>query len=253
MGLVDEKMKQELGLSIDSGVRISGVLPGMGADVAGLKSDDVIFSINERELKTFQDFEKAIRGKIAGDVVEVVLYRGSEKLNMPMTLTGRQAPALPATAQILAEEATKVYKAIDAELDAIFEGVSEEQADARPEPDEWSAKETLAHLIYTERWLHIAISCFLDNQHTGGFYNDLGQLAAMADAYTLEALIAEIKLCEVITVATVAALPESFMADKRRLLQLVQNVNEHGFALHTRSHFPQIEAALEAARISTRE
>jgi len=244
-GLVDEKMIEELGLPVETGAKISDVVAGMGAEAAGLQGDDVIFSIGGHELKIFPDFGLVMAGRKAGDVVEVVFYRGGEKHTVDMELSGRPKPELPASAKDLAERTANVYEQVNKELDALFEGVSDEVASVRPGEEEWSAKEVLAHLIYSERWLHLAITCFIGNYRTGGFSNDLGMHAAIANAYPLDELIAELKRCEAITVAAIEALPEEFVADKRRLMILTANVDEQGFALHTRSHFPQIEAALD--------
>ncbi len=249
-GLVDDEMIEELGLPVKSGAKISDVVAGMGAEACGLQGDDVIFSIGGHELNIFPDFGLALAGRKAGDVVEVVFYRGGEKHTVDMELSGRPKPELPGSGDELAERTAKVYEAVNQELDALFEGITDEQASARPSEEEWSAKEVLAHLIYSERWLHLAITCFIGNYRTGGFSNDLGMHAAIANAYPLAELIAELKRCEAITVAAIKALPEDFVADKRRLMALTANVDEQGFALHTRSHFSQIKAALEAAKNS---
>ncbi len=246
--MVDEKLVKELDLPVETGAKISDVVAGMGAEAAGLQGDDVIFSIGGHELKTFPDFSLALADKKAGDVVEVIFYRAGEEQTVDMELSGRPKPELSASAKNLAERTARVYEQVNKELDGLFEGVSDEEASLRPGKEEWSAKEVLAHLIYSERWLHLAITCFIGNFRTGGFSNDLGMHAAIASAYSLDELIAELKRCEAITVAAIEALPEEFVADKRRLMILVSNVDEQGFALHTRGHFPQIEAALKAAR-----
>ncbi len=249
-GLVDDKMIAELGLPVETGAKISDVVAGMGAEACGLQGDDVIFSIGGHELKVFPDFSLAMAGKKAGDVVEVVFYRGSEKHTVDMKLSGRPKPELPGSAKELAERTAKVYEGVNLELDALFEGITDEQASARPGEEEWSAKEVLSHLIYSERWLHLAITCYIGNYRTGGFSNDLGMHAAIANTYPLDELIDELKRCEAITVAAIEALPEEFVADKRRLMILTGNVDEQGFALHTRGHFQQIEAALNAVKHS---
>jgi len=246
--LVDEKMIEGLGLSVETGIKISDVVAGMGAEAAGLKGNDILFSIGGHELKIYPDFGLAMAGKKAGDIAKVVFYRGAEKHTVDMQLSGRPKPELPSSAKELAERTGKIYEQVNKELDVLFEGVSEERASRRPAPEEWNAKEVLAHLIYSERWLHLAITCFIGNYRTGGFSNDLGLHAAIANSYPLEELIAEFKRCEAITVAAIEALPEEFVADKRRLMILAANVDEQGFALHTRGHFTQIQAALEAAQ-----
>lgn len=245
---VDEKMIEELNLPVETGHKIADVIPDMGAKAAGLQGNDVIHSINGHALKSFPDFRQALSGIIAGDKVEVVFYRGSEKHTVQMELSGRPKPVIPKTAAELSKNAAKVYQEVNEELEAIFDGVSDEEAAKRPAPEEWSAKEVLAHLIYSERWLHLAITCHTGNQRSGGFSNDQGMHAAIANAYSLKELITELKLCVNITIAALEALPESFIADKRRVTVLANYVDQQGFALHTRSHFDQIKTALEAAK-----
>jgi uncharacterized protein YndB with AHSA1/START domain len=245
---VDEKMAEELNLPVKIGCKISDALDGMGAKAAGLQGNDVLYSINGHELKAFSDFRPALSGIIAGDKVEVVFYRAAEKHSVQMELSGRPKPTVPKTAAELAENAAKVYQQVDKELDAIFAGISEEQAATRPSPEEWSAKEVLAHLIYSERWMHLAITCHTGNLRSGGFSNDLGMHAAIANAYSLDELIAELKRCGAITIEALKALPDDFVADKRRVTVLATYVAEQGFALHTHSHLNQVKAALETEK-----
>ncbi len=249
-GMVDEAMVEDLGLPVETGARISDVVAGMGAEAAGLQGNDVIYSIGGHKLKIFPDFGLAMSGKKAGDIVEVVYYRDGERFTTDMKLSGRPKPELPKSATELADRTAKVYETVNQELDQLFEGATDEMASTRPGDDEWSPKEVIAHLIYTERWIHLAITCYIGNFRTGGFSNDLGMHAAIAEAYPLNELIAEFKRCEEITVAAIRALPEEFVTDKRRLMILTANVDEQGISIHTRDHFSQIKAALEAAKNS---
>jgi uncharacterized protein YndB with AHSA1/START domain len=243
--VVDEKIAAELGLPINTGIQISGVVPNMGAESAGLQPDDVIFSLNGHELKTFPDFAIALGGIKAGDIVEVVLFRQGEKHSIDMELSRRATPDIPESSADLAEKVGQSYTEIDTELAGVFEGVTAEAASFSPASESWSAKETLVHLLYTERWLHLAISCAVSSQRSGGFANEYQLIAAMAEAYTLEGLLATLKQSEKVTVASLAALPETFIADKRKFIGFVSGIGQ-GFAQHTRSHIPQIQEALEA-------
>jgi hypothetical protein len=92
----------------------------------------------------------------------------------------------------------------------------------------------------------LAISCAVNAQRTGGFANQLEMLAALAEAYTYEALLEEIKQSEKVTVNSLKALPDDFVADKRQFLGLVTSMGWVGD--HIRSHFDQIKAALEAGK-----
>jgi hypothetical protein len=207
----------------------------------------VIVSLNEHELKSYPDFAAAIKDCKAGDTVDVVFYREGKKHTIEMELSRRQVPKTPANAVELGEGIAKIYAEVAAEREALFEGVSEEEAAAQPAEGEWSAKETLVHLLYTERWLHLAISCFVSGQRAGGFANQLELIAAMADTYTLGELLLELKRSEQVTVASIKALPDDFVADKRKFLGFAYGSGQ-GFALHSRLHFEQIKAAIETAR-----
>ena len=244
---VDADAVAQLSLPLDYGITLAGVVEGLGAEAAGLQKDDILVSLNRHALKGFQDFALALRDCKAGDIVEVIYYRQGEEHTVPMTLSHRPIPEMPESAAALAEATAKVYAEVAAERAALFVGVSEAQAAARPATKEWSAKETLVHLLYTERWLHLAISCAVSGQRAGGFVNQLELIAAMADTYPLEALLAELDRSEQVTVASLKALPADFVADRRQFLGLANSLGQ-GFALHTRAHFDQIKAALEAAK-----
>jgi uncharacterized protein YndB with AHSA1/START domain len=243
--LIDTDKAAEKGLPVDYGIFLSGTLDGMGAEAAGLQKNDILISLNQKELKTYQDFAPALVGTKAGDVVEVIFYREGEKHVVQMELSRRQIPEAPNSAVEMGNAVAKIYEEVAAEREALFEGVSESQAAARPGPEAWSAKETLVHLLYTERWLHLAISCAVSGQRTGGFANQLELIAAMADTYPLEELLSELRRSEQVTVASLIALPDDFVADKRQFLGLSNSIQF--IAQHTRDHFDQIKEAIEAA------
>jgi len=246
---IDDEMAEKLGLPVNTGIQIGGVVDNLGAEAAGLQANDILFSFNDHELKSFTDFATAMAGKKAGDVVNVTFYRDGEKQQVDMTLSQRPNPDIPETAKALADQVSQSYDEIDSEIEAVFEGVADKVASIRPEPEEWSAKETLVHLLYTERWLHLAISCAVTEQRTGGFANQLELIKAMADCYTLRELLDELKLSEKITVKSLAALPDDFIADKRKFSGYVSSFGQ-GFAQHSRSHIDQIKAAIQSARSS---
>jgi uncharacterized protein YndB with AHSA1/START domain len=245
--LVDGEIAAKQKLPVSFGVILQGTVPGLGAEAAGLQRDDIVTSLNKHELKTYQDFTPALANCKAGDVVEVIFYREGKKHTISMELSRRQVPDTPASAVELGEAAAKIYAEVAAEREAIFEGVSEEEAAARPGKDEWSAKEVLVHLLYTERWLHLSISCRVSGQRSGGFVNQLELIAAIANTYTLAELLFELKRSEQVTVASIKALPDDFVTDKRKFLGFAYGPGQ-GFAIHTRLHYDQIKAAIEAAR-----
>jgi uncharacterized protein YndB with AHSA1/START domain len=249
-GQLDADQAKRRGAPVEKGVWISGTVPGSGAEAAGLQADDVIVEVAGTAIEGFSSFAPAVKPYKADDEVEMVFYRGSEKKSLPVKLSRRPFPEIPPTAKELAKEVEKSYKELDKEVEEIFKGVSEEEATRRPTPEEWSAKETLAHLLYTERWAFLAISTSIGGQRVPGFYNDFGQITALANAYpTVADLIAEIKHNENLTVATLASLPDEFVARKISYYNLANTfLPSLGLPQHTRSHYTQMQEAIRIAR-----
>jgi S1-C subfamily serine protease len=62
------------------GLRISGASPGSPAEKAGFIADDILTSIDDKEVKNLHDFTFALREKNPGDEVMVKFLRnGAEK------------------------------------------------------------------------------------------------------------------------------------------------------------------------------
>jgi len=107
--LIDEDKAADLGLPLPYGIVLGGVVEGMGAEAVGLQKDDVIVSLNQRDLKGYQDFAPALGGCKAGDEVEVIFYRGGDEHTVQMELSRRQVPETPKSAVELGETVAKIY------------------------------------------------------------------------------------------------------------------------------------------------
>jgi uncharacterized protein YndB with AHSA1/START domain len=249
---LDTEAAAKLGVPVKQGIRIGGTVPGMGAEAAGLKADDVVVSIGKTKLTHFPHISLALQQHHAGDAVPVTFYRGAEKLTLPMTLSRRPLPPLPATGAELAEVARKIYEADDAAIAQVFEGVSEEEAGKRPDPKEWSAKEVLTHLIVSERGTQDGISWMLTDSEPwfDDFDNDLDARprALLSLHPTVGALLNELKRCEAETLALLAALPPEFIARKRNYWRLCLGTLQP--PTHVQTHLEQMRAAIEAAQKS---
>ena len=186
----------------------------------------------------------------AGDRVPVDFYRGSEKKTVSMELSRRPLPDVPPTAQALADTVRKIYDQVDAELAQCFEGVPDEAASYRPGLEEWSAKETVAHLIIGERDTHGWIAELIDGAerwYDSFSGNNLARTRAVVAGHpSVPALLDELKRCEVETVALLAALPPEFVTRKGSYWRLAHNIVQS--ADHPREHMGQIRAAIAAAR-----
>jgi len=194
----------------------------------------------------------ALQSRRAGDKVAVVFYRVGEKKTVTMELSRRPLPEIPSTAQELAEAIRKIQIELDAGLARCFEGVSEAEALRQPAPGEWSAKETVAHFIISERETHAWIADLIsgDERWSDSFENPTAVPArigaVVAASPTIPALLEKLKRNEAETVAMLAALPAEFVARKRSYWRLSRDLLQASD--HARVHLSQIRAAIEAAR-----
>ena len=241
----------KLGVPVLQGSRLDEVSLGMGAFAAGLCKNDVIGEMNGKPITNdFGSFISALEGKKGGDRVEVVFYRGPEKKIVSMELTKRPIPDMSWDPGELAGMVRNKYEDTLGRLEACFEKVSEPDADLQPAPGEWSAKQTLAHLIQTERiWI-----ANLDDS-VGGYErlsddwggNLLSHINATVTAFgTYPKMLEELRCLSVEMVAFLGSLPMTFVERKASYVQNALQVLE--MESHTSSHIDQINTALKAAK-----
>lgn len=70
---------------------ITAVEPDGPADLAGVQPGDVIQSVDDKPIRTFQDLEEAVRSYAPGDFVVLRVRRGEAILQMPITIGARQS------------------------------------------------------------------------------------------------------------------------------------------------------------------
>ena len=86
---VDEDIANQFDLEVDSGLLITDVTSGSGAEDAGLEEGDVILSFDGQQLTTSDELGDAIAAKQPGDEVKLEVQRGDEKLEISATLGER--------------------------------------------------------------------------------------------------------------------------------------------------------------------
>jgi len=146
-----EEQATALRVPVREGLRLDGVVDGMGAQKCGLQRDDVIVEMVGHPIRSdANSLPNAIEGKKGGDKIEVSFYRGSEKKTVTMELSKRPMPEVPFSQVDLEKRAREVYEAGLAEVEKCFEGVKDADAMKRPEPQEWSGLKIIAHLIHGE-------------------------------------------------------------------------------------------------------
>jgi hypothetical protein len=74
---------------VERGVKLSGVTKGSPADVAGIRTGDVVVGIGGHDIADLQGMTDALRTHKPGDTVEVRVLRGGERLSLKVTLGDR--------------------------------------------------------------------------------------------------------------------------------------------------------------------
>lgn len=246
----DENIAAEMGVPVSQGVRIDKPVEGMGAEQAGLQPNDVIVEMNGHVINGFGDLGAALEGANAGDVVSVVTYRGAEKLTFEMKLSGRPVVEVPMDPVAFVEQLRAVNAAVIADLRTMFHGVSEDEAGFAPGAQEWSAKESLAHLIDSERYTQANINELLydgQREFPDNAGNVIERFRAVVDVTpTVPKLLDRLERSKAESLALLARAGK-LKARKGVLWRLGQNLLQYPDQ-HDRSHMEQIELALDAAR-----
>lgn len=250
-GSFNAEEAKTLKVPVTQGVRLDSTAEGLGARQAGLQKDDVIVQMGKQKITGFGSLPQVLQHHRAGEKIPVVFYRDGEKKTVTMELSARKLPDIPATARGLGDAVRKLNDPLNRELDPVMNGVSEAEASFKPSPQDWSAKETLAHLILGERQNTFQLyDLMFDAERAYDSVDNLDnlplQMSAIAQAYTAVELVQELKHNQAETVAMLSALPESFVAHKgtywRLAFGLLQPLD------HQRGHFKQMRDAINAAR-----
>lgn len=245
----DEKIAKKMGIPVSKGIRIDTPIEGMGAAAAGLESGDVIVKMGDKEIIDFASLTNSLAAHRAGDEIEVGFYRGPQRKTLSMTLSGRPIPEIPKTAADLAQKVKTNYDQLQERLGEVFKGVSDAQASHKPTPEEWSAKEVMAHLIHSERGTRQFIADLVGSQEP--IYDDYGGnidtfTTATVVAYpTVSDLLAEYQRTCAENVAILANLKQDFLDRKGSYWRLAYQLSEGDF--HFDSHMEQIKSAITSA------
>lgn len=239
-----------LGIPVHEGMRLDGVVDGMGAKQAGLQKDDVLIEMAGHPITNdFNSLPNAIDGKKGGDSVQVVFYRGSEKKTVEMELSKRPMPEVPFEPAELARRAREMYESALTALEKCFESSTDEQAMKRPAPNEWSALEIVAHLIHGERFNSILLTSLIDGYEltSDGFgTNVTAQVEAMVKANpSVETMLHMLRRTVEEVLAYTELIPEEFTQNAGSYYRFGSSLLQPNF--HITAHIEQINEALAAA------
>ena len=240
-----------LNVPVLEGMRLDATVEGMGAKRAGIERDDVLVSMAGKPITNdFTSLQLAIAGKKGGDVIEVEFYRGAEKKKVSMELTKRPMADVPFNSVELAKKARALMEPALAEIEKCFEGYTDEQAMKRPEPNEWSALEVVAHLIQGERFNVIYLASLVDGYEavSDGFGSNISEsMTAMVKANPSIKLMMEALRRSVDEILLfVEMLPADFVANKGSYYRFGSGLLQPEF--HLNAHTDQLRKALEAAK-----
>lgn len=247
-----EEQAVALGVPVREGIRLDGLVAGMGAERAGLHKDDVLVEMNGHPVKNdASSLPNAIAGRKGGDVIDVVFYRGAEKKTVAMELSRRPMPDVPASPGELARQARALYEPALDELEQCFKGWDDEQAMRRPEINEWSALEVLAHLVFNERFNIMFLNSLIDGYEitTDGFGGNINaQVEAMVKANpSIRLMMDELRRTVEELLAFVERVPGDFPANKGSYYRFGSGLLQFNF--HLSGHNQQIREALAAAGV----
>jgi uncharacterized protein YndB with AHSA1/START domain len=244
------EIAKTLHVPVDQGMRIDDVRPGMGAHSAGLCKDDILVEMNRKPITNdYGSLVTALAGKKGGDIVDVVYYRGPRQFTVQMELSRRPTPEITWEPKELSKLVRSKYDESIGKLESCFKDVSESAADHEPAPGEWSAKQTLAHLLLTER----SLIANLDDS-VGGYErisDDWGgnipaHINSVVSSYgTARNMLDDLRRLSNEIVSFIAALPKSFIERKASYFLSAWQILE--YESHTISHIDQIIAAIKSA------
>lgn len=243
-----------LGLPKAEGVLLAGTAPGTGAEAAGLAREDVLVSLNGIPLSSPDSFGPALKGLQAGDRPLVEYYRGGEKLSTPLELSRFPISVLPESPAALAEEVrqtnTRIYNAFVKQTT----GLTESQANRRPQENEWSVREIIGHFILMERDYQSWAADMLCDNVVGDdlqmrpnaderIHALLERLPLLADA------LSELALAQEETAVLLEHLPEDFVTWRKHLYRRLVDWEREVIPGHLdEEHATQLAETVAAAR-----
>jgi serine protease Do len=88
---IDSSISQTFGISVSSGIFVSGVSADSPADKAGIKEGDVIVGVNGTDIMSSDQFDDVIQSSQVGTAISITCYRNNSKYTCELKLA--QNPA----------------------------------------------------------------------------------------------------------------------------------------------------------------
>ena len=91
---VNNSISRYYSLPVDKGVMVVSVSEGSGAEAAGIAAGDVIVAADGKDVNTMEDLTEIKSDKKIGDTMTITLARADGNIDVEVTLTGIDKPAL---------------------------------------------------------------------------------------------------------------------------------------------------------------
>jgi len=252
----DRRERPYLGLEIspasngEEGVRVLHVFAEGPAHQAGVQVGDLITALGSERVSDVLSYEAALHRHNVGERLKLAFSRDGKKLSATVTVARAPKVTIPESHEELAEIVARKYTEVNRDLTQALKGVSDDRAARAPAPGQWSARQVLAHLIESERYLHHWLTCLIAGELLIPEWPPSGmreRLDAVINGFpTVQALLTELKRNEAETVALLNALPAAFLARKASYRRLAETVLD--WPNHAREHLEQIKHAVRHAK-----
>lgn len=149
---LDEELVRRHEIPVTEGVWVSGVVDDGGAKEAGLQRGDVIVALDDTDVAGFPDLSGFLGERQAGDKIDVRFLRAGEAQTAAVTTRPPVRPDFPSDVVGLRDYLGSTYAAMISDLRGLLSSATEAEAEHKPDADDWSIKEVMAHLILGEKF-----------------------------------------------------------------------------------------------------
>ncbi|HAL17469.1 MAG TPA: hypothetical protein DCP32_12195 [Anaerolineaceae bacterium] len=233
------EIKAQNKFPVDHGIFLHQVIEGRGAEKAGLLKGDLVTHVAGSPVDRIETLLQVLSRQKMDSTIEIEFYRGPERHTVQLDLMPLPVPKVPNSHAELINLLEKSYEGGYQKLQAAVARVSDEAANWKSMPEDWSIKEVLAHLIHTERDNQSGLHSMLLDEKFEWHDNSLERGIATITAYpTIPELMEEVLRSQNETLAFLKSLPEKFLARKSTYWRLAQDLLT--VDVHIQEHTDQI-------------
>lgn len=198
------------------GTRIIRAADGYSAAKAGLTAGDIILTVEGKPVSTGQTITDIVGDKSVGDTVTITYLRDDEEKTTDVELMGHFVPPIPATFDEMASQHREEYERVNTALVDALAGVTPELAAQKPADDQWSIRETVAHMVLEQRHTLEWLSTYANGpRRINPYAREQARIDALVATYTsAESLFQLLKQTQKETIAMIDVFDKALEARK---------------------------------------